>query len=121
VIRCFHNKQAEKNVIPAVASLNEVLQLLEEVAEDVPQDTLKHKMLVSALDQHLEMQRSNYLGQVNSLAQQPPIMDLAALSDAGIPLKSTAAQMLNAPERRRLLGALLEADGWGWHHVYRRD
>jgi len=120
VIRCFHNKQAEKNVIPAVASLNEVLQLLEEVAEDVPQDTLKHKMLVSALDQHLEMQRSNYLSQVNSHAQSP-IMDLASLKDAGIPLKSNAAQMLNAPERRRLLGALLEADGWGWHHVYPRD
>ncbi|MEL7559181.1 potassium channel family protein [Stutzerimonas chloritidismutans] len=119
VIRCFHNKQAEKNVIPAVVSLSELLQLLEGV-EDVPHDTLKHKMLVSALDQHLEMQRSNYLGQVNSHVQ-PPIIDLAALSDAGIPLKSNVSQMLNAPERRRLLGALLEADGWGWHHIYRPD
>lgn len=84
VIRCFHNKQTEKNVIPAVASLQEVLQLLEGVAGEVPQDTLKHKMLVSALDHHIEMQRSNYLGRVDSHANAP-VMDLASLREAGIP------------------------------------
>ncbi|HAW26327.1 MAG: potassium channel family protein [Gammaproteobacteria bacterium] len=118
VIRCFHNKQAEKNVIPAVATLHEVLQLLEGVAGEVPQDALKHKMLVSALDQHLEMQRANYLGRVDSHAKAP-VMDLASLGDAGIPLRSNLDQVLDAPERHRLLGALLAADGWGWHHVYR--
>ncbi|WP_417786847.1 potassium channel family protein [Stutzerimonas xanthomarina] len=120
VIRCFHNNQAEKNVIPAVASLNEVLLLLEGVAEQVPQDTLKHTMLVSALNHHLEMQRSRYLDQVDRPVQLP-IIDVSSLREAGIPLKPGVDESLNTPERRRLLGALLEADGWGWHHVYRRD
>ncbi len=38
VIRCFHNSDASKNVIPAVATLDEVLRLLDSVSAEVPQD-----------------------------------------------------------------------------------
>ncbi len=56
---------------------------------------------------------------ISSMGRTPQEILIASLREAGIPLRSNVDQLLNATERRRLLGALLAADGWGWHHVYR--
>jgi len=121
VIRCFHNRHASKNIIPAVATLDEVLRLLDHVSEDVPQDRLKRRMLGAALDQHLDMQRTNYLSGVHSDVR-PPEIDSSPLNVAQIPLKarddSGGKENKQEEERRALLTALLEADGWRWKHVY---
>lgn len=120
VIRCFHNRHANKNVIPAVATLDEVLRLLDHVSEEIPQDGLKRKMLGSALDRHLDMQRSNYLNGVPSEVEMPDV-DLSPLSVAQIPLKTrknSNGEEDEQKKRRALITALLEADGWRWEHVY---
>lgn len=120
VIRCFHNRHASKNVIPAVATLDEVLRLLDRVSEDIPQDGLKRKMLGSALDRHLDMQRINYLSGVSSEAEMPEV-DVSPLNVAQIPLKAPTGSDADEDEQRKrcaLITALLEADGWRWEHVY---
>ncbi|MCQ4258896.1 potassium channel family protein [Stutzerimonas stutzeri] len=117
VIRCFHNSRAEKNIVPAIANLAEVLRLLDCVGSEVPQDRLKRRMLGDALDQHLEMQRSNYLGVITS-APEPVEPDMTSVTDAGIPLDRAAERQSRADERHAVLDALLGSDGWQWPHVY---
>ena len=114
VIRCFHNSDASKNVIPAIATLGEVLWLLDSVATDIPQDGLKRRMLESALDDHLEMQHSSRLAQGITDSQRGPV-DLAPLVAAGIALADDQAA---SNRRRAALGRLLDADGWRWEDVY---
>ncbi|MGK9063842.1 potassium channel family protein [Stutzerimonas chloritidismutans] len=119
VIRCFHNSHAGKNVIPAIAMIDEALRLLDRVAPAVPQDGLKRRMLRSALDKHLELHRSAYLAkQQPSMA--PPSVSLDALREAGIPIVASGPSR-EEEARRALLGALLEADGWQWRDVYGDD
>lgn len=115
VIRCFHNSDASKNVIPAVATLDEVLRLLDSVSAEVPQDGLKRKMLGAALDQHIQMQRSRYLARVRS-EMQPLAIDTSSLIEAGIPIHAAVSQ--SRDERRTVLSDLLAADGWDWSDVY---
>ncbi|MCQ4315945.1 two pore domain potassium channel family protein [Stutzerimonas zhaodongensis] len=117
VIRCFHNSRAEKNIVPAIANLAEVLRLLDCVGSQVPQDRLKRRMLGEALEQHLEMQRSNYLGGITS-QPEPVEPDMTSVTDADIPLDRIAERQGRADERHALLHALLGADGWQWQHVY---
>ncbi|WP_407290634.1 potassium channel family protein [Stutzerimonas zhaodongensis] len=121
VIRCFHNQHASKNVIPAVATLAEVLRLLDHVSEAVPQDRLKRRMLDTALDQHLDMQCANYLGGAPSGTETLEV-DLAPLNLAQIPFKARdelgEEEITQAKKRCASLTALLEADGWCWAHVY---
>ena len=116
VIRCFHDSQAGKNVIPAIATLDEVLRLLSCVKDEVPQDRLKRKMLLDALDHHLEMQQANYLTRLHP-EHKPAIADLTSLSAAGIPLKDDEETLADG-ERRTLLSTMLAADGWRWTSVY---
>lgn len=120
VIRCFHNRHASKNVIPAVATLDEALRMLDRVSKDVPQDHLKRRMLGEAVDRHIEMQHANYLGGIRSKGQ-PPKVDVTPLNMAAIPLKPDSdlnSQDDDKSKRRALLSALLEADGWQWEHIY---
>lgn len=117
VIRCFHNSQAEKNIIPAIVNLAEVLRLLDCVPSEVSQDGLKRRMLGEALDRHLEMQRSNYLGEI-AAGTDPVPLDTAPLTDVGVPLDRVAERQSRAGQRHAVLQALLEADGWQWQHVY---
>lgn len=118
VIRCFHNRHASKNIIPAVVMLDEVLRLLDQVSEDVPQDGLKRKMLGSALDRYLDLQRTHYLNGASSDVARPDI-DVSPLKVAHIPLKACTGEDGTEQQRRALLTALLEADGWRWEHIYR--
>ena len=117
VIRCFHNRHASKNIIPAVVMLDEVLRLLDQVAEDVPQDGLKRKMLGSALDRYLYLQRTHYLNGASSDVARPDI-DVSPLKVVHIPLKARTGEDGTEQQRRALLTTLLEADGWRWEHIY---
>ncbi len=115
VISCFHNSQAERNIIPAIATLAEVLRLLDRVSPEVPQDGLKRKVLDAALEQHLHMQRSNYL--TPGRTSERPEADLMPLIQAGILLKPEDEGNAH-DERRKLVSALLESDGWSWADIY---
>lgn len=117
VIRCFHNRHASKNIIPAVVMLDEVLRLLDQVSQDVPQDGLRRKMLGSALDRYLYLQRTHYLDDASSHVVRPDI-DVSPLKVEHIPLKTRAGEDRTEQQRRALLTALLEADGWRWEHIY---
>jgi hypothetical protein len=130
VIRCFHNKHASKNVIPAVIRLDESFRLLDLVSDAIPQDCLKRKMLREALDQHLDMQRNNYLSrrhrESNGDYHDAPLpdVDMSPLRAAEIPLKpdeERAGKDAQQAQRRESLGALLKADGWGWTDVYNTE
>lgn len=117
VVQCFHNSDAAKNVIPAIVTLDEVMRLLDGVSRAVPQEHLKQQMLEIALVRHIELQRTSYLG-----STRPEIdlgtVDLEALKAAAIPLVESHAAVAEQDERRRLLGALLQSDGWSWRDVY---
>lgn len=117
VIRCFHISHAEKNIVPAIVMLAEVLRLLDCVSPQVQQDKLKRRMLGDAVDQHLRMQCSNYLGEIAS-NRQTLVLDLASLTDAGVPLDLASVRQSSADERQAVLHALLAADGWHWDHVH---
>lgn len=93
-----------------------MLRLLSCVNDEVPQDRLKLKMLLDALDHHLEMQQANYLTRMRP-EHQPAIADLTPLSAAGIPLKDDKETLADG-ERRTLLSTMLAADGWRWTSVY---
>jgi hypothetical protein len=119
VVHCFHNREASKSIIPAIVTLDETLRLLDQV--DVGQDRLKRKVLEAAINQHLDLLKSNYLRCVSPQAPGP-VVALEPLEHAGIPLKRPAhVQHVGQDERRKLLGALLEADGWSWADVFGAD
>lgn len=116
VVHCFHNSEASKSIIPAIVTLDETLRLLDRV--DVDQNRLKRKVLEAAINQHLDMLKANYLRGVSPQAPGP-VVALEPLEHAGIPLKRPAhVRHVEQDERRRLLGALLEADGWSWDDVF---
>ncbi|HBC02152.1 MAG TPA: two pore domain potassium channel family protein [Pseudomonas sp.] len=117
VIQCFHNSDAGKNVIPAIATLDEVLRLLDGVSRAVPQERLKQQMLAAALVRHIELQRSSYLGRARANVELG-IVDLAPLEAASIPLDESRAAVGELDERRQLLGTMLQSDGWSWRDVY---
>lgn len=115
VIRCFHNSDASKNVVPAIATLDAVLRLLDSVSAEVPQDGLKRRVLECALDQYAQMQRSSTMGRARP--DIPHLLDTTALIEAGIPLKNDQVVQGSA-DRRSVLNGLLQADGWSWNEVY---
>lgn len=117
VIQCFHNSDAGKNVIPALVTLSETLRLLDGVCADIPQDSLKRRMLGSAMERHIDLQRANYLSRTPSAVPFESV-DLGAMKTAGIPVNGSVTNVELSDERRRLLGALLASDGWQWRDVY---
>ncbi|GAB6387542.1 potassium channel family protein [Stutzerimonas marianensis] len=119
VIRCFHNSQAGKNLIPAIALIDETLRLLDRIAPQIPQDRLKRRMLGSALDNYVELHHSAYLRR-RQPSMTAPSVRLDSLREAGIPVASPVPSADEA-QRRDRLGALLEADGWEWRDVYGDD
>lgn len=78
-------------------------------------------MLKAAINQHLDLLKSNYLSHVSPRETAPEVA-LEPLEKAGIPLKRPAhVQHADEDERRSLLSALLETDGWSWEDVYGAD
>lgn len=120
VIHCFHNCDAQRSVVPALVILDEAVRMLESLPPQVPQNSLKRRMLRKALDRHIEMLQSHAADPQAGRAEPPA--DLAPLKAAGIPVDEAAYRPCEqaAAARREALGALLVADGWNWRHIYRQ-
>ena len=74
-------------------------------------------MLGSAVTRHLELQRASYLGRTRPSVGEGDV-DLTPLAAAAIPLDEDRVAIAAHDQRRRLLSALLESDGWSWRDVY---
>ncbi|WAN10828.1 potassium channel family protein [Stutzerimonas balearica] len=120
VIHCFHNCDAQRSVVPALVILDEAVRMLESLPPEVPQNSLKRRMLRKALDRHIEMLQSHPADPQAGRAEPPA--DLAPLKAAGIPIDESAYRQCEqaAAARREALGALLVGDGWNWRHIYRQ-
>ncbi|MDX5420050.1 MAG: potassium channel family protein [Hymenobacteraceae bacterium] len=119
VIHYFHNKQVKLAIAPAIVMLDEAYHLLKHTSE---KNELKMEMLHTALDTYLETIQESFLK--NATAQSDaPTPDLEPLQKQGL-LQESAEQVKQVFEheqqnRRKLLTALLEKDGWSWKEVYK--
>ncbi|GHA81909.1 ion channel [Pontibacter akesuensis] len=123
VIHHFHNSQPKLSITPAIVLLDEAYQLLgNALQQDVAVDEVKMSMLQTALDSYLEVVREGFLKNA-SPNEKAPVPDLRLLEEKRIPLKGKEAVRhyfeQDLGERRKLLTALLEMDGWSWKEVYR--
>lgn len=122
VIHYFHNNQPKLAISRAIVQLDESHKLMKHgMKQDTGLDELKMNMLQTALDSFLEMVKGSYLKNP-SPKETAPAPELGELEVKGLPLKGTDeirevfGQELQ--ERRKLLTALLEMDGWSWEEVY---
>lgn len=121
VIHQFHTSDPQLTIAPAIVRLDEACQLLTHAVDSrCPERRLALNQLRTTLDAYLAMIGDNFLGQ-REPHTPPPEPDLQALRAASIPLQEAPlAAFTGEPmrQRRRLLSALLESDGWGWEDVY---
>lgn len=118
VIHYFHNNKPEQAITTAIVLLAEThLLLAQRVSPQAGVDQLKISMLQKALDSYLEMVKGSFLKNA-SPKEVAPTPDVAELEGKGIPLQNKPSQRHKVQERRRLLTALLEMDGWTWQEVY---
>lgn len=123
VINYFHNRNRKLAIAPAIALLDETIQLLIHVVpKDAGANQLKMQMLQTALDAYLEMLKGRFLKYIPP-KENAPTPDLKHLEEQGIPLKKgiDAKQVFNQDDlqkHRNLLTSMLEMDGWSWKHVY---
>lgn len=125
VIHYFHNNQPKLAIMRAVVLLDESHRLLKYgMKQEAGLDELKMNMLQTALDSYLDMVKSSYLKNP-SPKEAAPDPWFGKLEAKGLPLKDkgeireTFAKELH--ERRKLLTALLEMDGWSWQDVYTQE
>lgn len=118
VIHYFHDNDPEQAITPAVVLLAEThLMLAQTVSPQAGVDQLKMSMLQKALDSYLEMVKGSFLKNA-SPKEGAPVPDLSELEEKGIPLQHKPLFSHEVQERRKLLTALLEMDGWTWKEVY---
>ncbi|MDT0630834.1 hypothetical protein [Rubrivirga litoralis] len=117
-LRYFRSAERRVALAPSMAALSEALLLLESgVAPDAAPPPPTLRPLRRALDGFVAS-----LGHtaVEPSAADPPLPDLAALAEAGVPTAPPAAFAAGAgwaSHRRRALWGLVEASGWRWDDV----
>lgn len=122
VIHYFHNNEPKRAIAPAIALLHETYQLLANaVPEEAVGNPLMLNMLKTSLDAYLETVKGSFLKNP-SPKESAPIPDLHLLEEKGIPLtdkeKVQHAFRVDLQQRRVLMTAILEMDGWSWKEVY---
>ncbi|WP_161889514.1 potassium channel family protein [Pontibacter russatus] len=122
VVHYFHNNQPKLSIAPAIVLLHEALLLLKHaVPKEARGNKMKTAMLQTALDSYLEMVRGNFLKNP-SPKEKAPVPDVGLLEEQHIPLldKEEIRQAFchTLHDRRMLLTAALEMDGWSWREVY---
>ncbi|GAA4429659.1 potassium channel family protein [Pontibacter saemangeumensis] len=125
VIHHFHNSHPKLSITPAIALLDETYQVLgNALQQNVAVDEVKMSMLQTALDSYLEVVREGFLKNA-SPNEKAPVPELRQLEEKRVPLKGKEAVRQyfkqDLRERRKLLTALLEMDGWSWKEVYQPE
>ncbi|WP_439882777.1 potassium channel family protein [Pontibacter sp. MBLB2868] len=118
VIHYFHTNRVKLAITPALVLLDEAYQLLK---QSDARDELKMEMLQNTLNTYLEMMKESFLKN-ESTSSNAPTPDIEQLRAYGISLNTTeqVKQLFEQDlrDRRKLLTALLEKDGWTWKEVY---
>ncbi|GHA79481.1 ion channel [Pontibacter akesuensis] len=122
VIHYFHNNQPDRSIAPSIALLHEAYQLL---ANAVPKEAVGNQlmmnMLGTALDAYLDTVKGSFLKNP-SPKESAPVPDLQLLEEKGIPLLDKDAVRhtfkVDLQQRRKVMTAILEMDGWSWKDVY---
>lgn len=122
VIHYFHNSRLRLAITRSVVLLHETHKILSQaVDQKAGIDKLKLNMLQTALETYLEMVKENYIREVSPKGSAP-VPDLSTLDKEGIPLQSNYHQSLQQhiglDNKRELLTAVLEMNGWSWKDVY---
>jgi hypothetical protein len=114
VLHYFNGAARKGAVVPAIATLDEALMLfLLAVGEEARPDANVLRGARQAIGEYLDMLETVH---IEAAEVAPPPPSLRALRSAGIPtvteevFQGEVARL----ERRRLLLALLERDGWPW-------
>lgn len=115
ILHYYHSRRPRASTPRAVASLDDVLLVLETgvPAAHRGNAALRHT-LESSIENYLEVLESEAVGPPG---EDPPLPDLAALREHGVPTVEDEAfeEGVEAHRsRRRSLHAVLEQSGWGW-------
>jgi hypothetical protein len=118
VIHCMHDQSRPAASAPAIAALGEALLLLRYgVAPEQRPDAITLRVLEGALSNFLETLDSAF---IEPASEPPPLPNLDALRQHGIPTVDTATFEHVGKEltrRRCLLFAQVKRDGWSWDDV----
>ncbi|AKD05030.1 potassium channel family protein [Pontibacter korlensis] len=122
VIHYFHNSKPQHSIAPALVKLDETSKLLQHgIAGEEAINRLKLNMLQTTIDAFLDMVQGSFLRDT-STKEAAPTPNLLQLREGDMPLREQdeTAQTFNTTlqERRKVLTALLEMDGWSWNDVY---
>ena len=120
VIHYFHKSKIDLAFAPAFVMLDEVHQLLSNVMkDDISIDTLKMKMLMTTLDQHLEMLQRSYLNDESPNEVTPHLTQLLIEKEDYFKKTEDNTYYDNKlKERRKFLTIMLEKTGWSWDAVH---
>jgi hypothetical protein len=114
----FHSTERLGALAPSVAALDESMTMLAHgVAPEVRPDAVALRPARGAV---LELLETLHRAFIEPAEQVPPVPSLARLRQAGIPTVTDAEfaeAVAGVEKRRRLLLALVEADGWVWEAV----
>ncbi|NJL32551.1 MAG: two pore domain potassium channel family protein [Chloroflexaceae bacterium] len=118
IVFCFHNQERENEIGPAIATLGEVLLLLE---HGLPAENRIDRLITSSLWGAIGV----YLSTLDATAidpadEPPPLPNLAQLRERGVPTVSDSTFCEGSRQRdfaRKQLLAQLEWHGWYWDEV----
>ena len=117
-VRFFHSLQRSSAAAPSLAALDEALTIIEYGLPDAGGlDTATIRTLRRSIDAYLLTLRGVH---IRPASAAPPIPTLRILEARGVPVLGEdrfAEAVGQLDERRRLLRAMVEADGWSWRDV----
>lgn len=118
VLSYFHSLERPYASAPNIATLDEALTLLEiGVKPEYRPDAVALYPLRKAMSAFIETLDSTH---IEGAKHAPPIPSLQPLRDRGIPTVNEASfqtEVEHLAERRKLLLALVQNDGWSWYEV----
>ena len=118
LVHYFHSTVRYRAAAPTLAALDEALLMLEHgVVPHRQPDMVAVRTARAAILELLETLQHDFL---RTSADPPPVPDLRCLQDAGVPTVDQAdfaKAVEEQSQRRAMLRAMVEHDGWCWDHV----